>query len=334
MNKKIKNILFWFHNARPTALPQSIMPAVLSLCIASKHANFSLYIGLLSIIGVIVGHLSINLYDDYFDYRVKNADYRDRMQHKGIRARISKCEYLKTGAATLRQLLYACLIFSSIALVIGLIIWIYRGNVILLIAIVTAILGIFYSGPPLRLSYRGMGEIVIGVMFGPLLMFGVYYSACGGFDISVRFISISVGLLVANIVYTHSIMDYDADCEAGKITFAVLLKKKTYMLLFLSLLLICSYGCIVIGVFINHLSPYCMLVFITLPMAASLIYLMTVFIKQPDRNYLPRFWMGPMGNWERIQKSGIEWFMIRWLIARNLLTYFCLILIAVSLFFS
>jgi 1,4-dihydroxy-2-naphthoate octaprenyltransferase len=35
--------------------------------------------------------------------------------------------------------------------------------------------------------------------------------------------------------------------------------------------------------------------------------------------------MGPIGNRERIEQAGISWFMVRWLLARNLLMAFVLI---------
>jgi 1,4-dihydroxy-2-naphthoate octaprenyltransferase len=327
----MKKIRFWLHNSRPTALPQSLMPATLALCMASSHETFSLWLGLLAVFGVVMGHLAMNLFDDYFDYRVKKSDFRDRMQHRGMRARISKCAYLTSGAATLQQLLVACMVFGALSLLAGAVIWFFRGNLILLLAAIAAFLGLSYSGAPLRLSYHGLGEVVIGLMFGPLLMAGVFFSATGAFDLPTGLISVAVGLLVANIVYTHSIMDYEPDREVGKMTFAVLLKDKRLMLLCLALLLAGAFTCVAVGVALHRLSPLCLLVMITVPMAISLFYMMIEFVKHPERTFPPRFWMGPMGDWNRIKAFGIEWFMIRWLVARNLLTFFCLILIIVAI---
>ena len=324
-------IRFWYRNARPTALPQSLLPAILALCMASRYVGFSIYLGMLAVFGAIMGHLSLNLFDDYFDYKVQKTDFRDRMQHKGMRARIAKCDYLTSGKATLKQLLVACVIMGAIALSAGLVIYLYRGNVILMLAAFAAILGISYSGSPLRLSYRGLGEIVIGIMFGPMLMTGIFYAACGAFNWSVLFVSVPVGLLVANIVYTHAIMDYEPDKEVGKMTFAVLLKDKKRMLFCLFLLLLGAFSLVVIGVVAGYLSAYYLFSLLTIPMAAGLFYLVREFIKNPDRVFTPQLWMGPMGNWKRIQAIGIEWFMIRWLLARNLLSFFCLIMMIVSL---
>ena len=64
---------------------------------------------------------------------------------------------------------------------------------ILLFCLSAGFLGVFYSAPPLKLAYRGLGEPVIGLIFGPLLMLGVYYSACGDMDASVLWISLPFG---------------------------------------------------------------------------------------------------------------------------------------------
>ena len=320
-------IRFWLHNARSIALPQSMLPAVVAVCSASQLTGFSIYLSLLAVFGVAMAHLSLNLFDDYFDYKVKGAEFRDAMVRKGFRARIAKCQYLISGQATLRQLLVACFVFGAIAGVSGIIIWWFRGNFILWVTLIAVLLGISYSGAPLRLSYRGLGEIVIGVMFGPLSMIGVYYAACGHFDWSILFISIPVGLLVTNIVYVHAIMDYEPDKEVGKMTLAVLLKKQRRMLAGLLLLLLIAYGCIIGGVVSGYLSIYYLFTLLTIPLAVRLFYLMVEFVRHPDKKFSPRWWMGPMNKWNDIVAYQLDWFMIRWLSARNLLMFFCFILI-------
>lgn len=329
----MNTIRFWINNSRPTALPQSLLPGILALCMASRMEGFSIYLGLLALLGVIIGHLGTNLFDDYFDYKVKASEFRDNMARKGFRARISKCSYLTSGQATLKQLLVACILFCGTALAIGAVIWWFRGNVILWIALAAGILGISYSGKPLRLSYRGLGEILIGIVFGPLLMSGVYYSACGQFDWAVLFISVPVGLLVTNIVYTHSILDYEPDLEVGKFTFAVLLKDKRAMLAGSLVILSAVYLIIIGGVTGGYLSAWYLLTLLTLPMAVSLFYLMVEYIRYPEKKFSPRFWMGPMANWERIRAADLDWFMIRWYLSRNLLSTFCLIIILVIFIF-
>ncbi|MDR2824291.1 MAG: prenyltransferase [Prevotellaceae bacterium] len=327
----LKVIKFWFWNTRPHALPQSVLPAVVAFCLAVKADGFSWWLGLLAVVGVAFAHSSLNLFDDYFDYRVKKSDFRERLAHRGIRSRIHKCPYLVSGQATVNQLLIACFVIGVIATAIGGVILYFRGITVLYIAAAAVFLGVEYSGAPLRLSYRGLGEVVIGVMFGPLSMLGVYFSACGTLNWDTLFISVPIGLLVANIIYVHSIMDCEPDREIGKMTFAGLLKSKTAMLIALAVLLVVSFGLIVAGVVSGKLTAWYLLTFFTLPMAIYLFYIMVAFVKTPERQFEPKWWLGPVGNFEGMKKGGIGWFMIRWLTARNLLSFFCLIIAVVVL---
>ena len=323
----MSTISTWVSNARSTSVPQSFMPSLLAICLALPVSGFSWWLSALALLGVVCGHLGLNLFDDYFDYRKKKSDYRDELVHEGFRARIGKCIYITSGQTTVEKLLVAAIAFCAVALAAGSVIFYFRGIFVLYIVLAAVFLGLSYSAPPLRLSYHGMGELVIGLMFGPMNMIGSYYAACGTIDSSIIFISVPVGLLVMNIVYVHSIMDFIPDKKIGKSTFAVLLNSKPAMLIALTLILTAPFIIIAAGILTHNLSSFYWLVFLALPMAYSLLRLMMEFAKNPDKKFTPRFWMGPMGNWEHLEQAGIDWFMIRWLSARNLLSFFCLIII-------
>ena len=330
----MNTVRFWIQNSRSNALPQSLLPAFLAVAMAFRQPDFSMSLSILAIGGVVLGHLGLNLWDDYFDYRRKETAYRDKMARAGIRARIAKCSYLTSGAATIGQLRNACLAFCLLALLIGLILFLSRGIFILYIGLITGFLGLSYSGNPLRLSYRGLGELLVGFMFGPLLMAGVYYSACRQLDLSVILVSIPVGLLVANILYTHSIMDFEPDKSVGKMTLAVLLNNKKAMLLILTVFLFLPFLLIGYGIMAACLPAYYWWVMGVFPMALGLFYFKIKYIKYPTQEIDRYFWMGPMNNWEKIKGTGIEWFMIRWYLARNLLSIFCLVILLLNVIYS
>jgi 1,4-dihydroxy-2-naphthoate octaprenyltransferase len=162
-------------------------------------------------------------------------------------------------------------------------------------------------------------------------MVGVYYASCGTLNPVIWIVSIPVGMLVANIIFTHSIMDYDPDKRIGKKTLAVLLNSKKMMLAVSALFIYLPYVFISVGLLGNYLSSVYVAVFLTLPMATGLFRLLIRFTgNRKEETINPRFWMGPIENWKRIQAAGIDWFMIRWMLSRNLLSLFCLILIVMS----
>jgi 1,4-dihydroxy-2-naphthoate octaprenyltransferase len=326
----LRLLRFWFINTRPHALVQSLLPAVLAAALAIRVEGFSPLLALLAVAGVEFGHMGVNLFDDYFDYRHQNTLYRDLMAREGMRARIAKCPYLTSGRATPGQLLAACLICCGLAVAAAVPIALARGAPILWLIVLTAAMGLAYSGWPLRLSYRGLGEIEIGAVFGPLMMGGVHYAAGGVFDPAILLISVPVGLLVMNIVYAHAIMDVEPDRRVGKMTLAVLAGSPSARLAILALVLTAPYAMVAAGVAFGRLHPACLLALLTAPLAAALFRLMRQFVREPGRDVARRAWMGPMSRWETVKANGIEWFMVRWYLARNLLLFFCLSILAAA----
>ena len=327
MNK----IGFWINNARHIALPQSILPALLAFAMAGTHPDFSWWLGLVALFGIICAHLGMNLADDYFDYKVKSGENRNEMAAEGMRARIAKYPYLTSGQATVKQLAGAIVVFLLIASICGAVILYFRGINILYLALIAGFLGISYSGWPFRLCYHGYGELVIGLMFGPLLMIGMQYAAAGVFDATIVLVSVPVGLLVTNIVYSHSIMDAIPDEKVGKMTFARLLAKPKWMIFFSGIFNLVPFVIIAVGVALGLLHWAYLSIFILLPMAIYLVNSLNQFVHHKTVDIQLKPWMGPMGEFDKYREVGIDWFMLRWLIARNLVTFFCLILAIVNL---
>ena len=320
-------------NARKASLAQSMLPAILAVVIAINEAEFNIFLAILAVLGVVSAHLGMNLADDFFDYKVNTAESRKELSRQGIRARIVKYPYLTSNESTLQDLKKAIVLFLLFAAIMGGIILTVRFNwLIVLIAFLTLFLGISYSGFPFKFSYIGLGELIIGIIFGPLLMMGVYIASANRLDSSVVLASIPVGLLVVNILFTHSFIDKKADESANKMTFARLLKTNKANLTASVLFNFIPYLIIVVGVVLKYLHPLYLLIFLVLPRSIWLIKSLFDFAKSENANVAkPPKYMGNMGNWEKFQIAGVDWFMARWLGARNILSLFCIVIILVNI---
>jgi 1,4-dihydroxy-2-naphthoate octaprenyltransferase len=329
----MKKLKIWLHNARMVSLAQSLLPAILAVVMAINEQEFNIFLAILAVLGVISAHLGMNLADDFFDYKVNTAESRKELSRQGIRARIVKYPYLTSNESTLQNLKKAIVLFLLFAAIMGGIILTVRFNwLIVLIAFLTLFLGISYSGFPFKFSYIGLGELVIGIIFGPLLMMGVYIASANRLDSSVVLASIPVGLLVVNILFTHSFIDKKADESANKMTFARLLKTNKANLTASVLFNFIPYLIIVAGVVLKYLHPLYLLIFLVLPRSIWLIKSLFDFAKSENANVAkPPKYMGNMGNWEKFQIAGVDWFMARWLGARNILSLFCIVIILVNI---
>ena len=329
--KKMKKLLHWIQNARAYALPQSMLPALVAVFMAAGNENFSIGLSIVAVIGVALAHLSVNLFDDYFDYQFHSEDVRQQTAAEGQRARIAKSPYLTSGEATTRQLFIVASLFGLAAILLGCVVFVTRGLIPLYIAIAAGFLGFFYSGKPIRFCYRGLGELVTGLIFGPLLMAGVHYAACGSLNTGVWVVSVAVGLWVVNILYTHSVMEISTDTKVGKKTLAEVLKTKPLQLTASAIFNFTPYIILLVALLLGHLHPAFAAIFLVLPRSIALFYLLWQFCYHPEREFKRKWWYGPIEHWDLISENHLEWFAIRWFLARNILQFASLIFIICSL---
>lgn len=347
----MSTISLWIKNARSIALPQSVLPCLTAVVLCIGQAGFVWWLSIPVVLGICAAHLGMNLADDYFDYK-HNSRTRADISSTSVRARMEKCHYLGEGKATINQLGWAIVCFLTFATLMGAIAfivqWLIHGWQAAMGIVIYALLGLFvginYSGKPLELGYHGLGELVIGLMFGPLNMLGVQAALTGNpFSWAMLCMSIGIGCMVTNIVYVHSVMETNADAELGKMTFARLVEGtnlnkqgartsgKILMIIFIGLFALMPFIMLGFGIAMGWWSAWYLLTLATLPMSIYLIHSTRLFAYGLPRNDQPHWWMGPMGDWEGYKQAGIDWFLYRWLLARNICTFFCLIQIIVHI---
>ena len=324
----------WFKNARPISLPQSLLPAFTAVALSYGSEEFSWIAAAASLAGVIFLRLGFNLLDDWFDYRAGSMLVRQKVANEGFRGRMVKYPYLTSGEASPKQLLCAVACFLAAAAVMGAIVMLIRGWWILGWVAAALIIGASYSGGPLKLGFRGLGELVIFIMFGPLMMSGVYFAITGTVGWKIIWLSVAVGLLVTNIVYSHSVLDAVPDAKMGKKTMAHLMGTGKGQIVLSALINMLPYALVISGVVLGQLHPAYLAVLLIMPVSVWLVSSLNDFVNHREVKTEPKIWMGPMGNFEGYRKAGIDWFMLRWLTARNIVMMFCTILIVVNLIFG
>ena len=329
-----KSISFWWSNARPISLPQSLLPALTAVALSIGASEFNWIAALASVAGVIFLHLGLNLMDDWFDYKEGSAEARAKVANEGFRGRMIKYPYLTSNEATPSQLLKAIAVFMGIAATMGAVAILARDLKILWWVAAGLVIGVSYSGGPLKLGYRGLGELVIFLMFGPLLMTGAYYAITGTVDWKIGSLSIAVGLLVTNIVYSHSVLDSVPDQKMGKKTMAHLMGSTKGQIVFSALLNTLPYLIVAAAVIFGKMHPAYLAVLLVFPVSMWLVGSLNDFVNNREVPIEPKKWMGPMGDFDKYRKAGIDWFLLRWLTARNIVTFFCTIIIVVNLIFG
>ena len=209
----------------------------------------------LCIFGVLIAHLSVNVLNDYFDFKdgtdEENNDYFQQVSG-GSRA-------IELGLITLAGTKKLGIILTIVALLIGGVILFSTNpanvDAVLMITLIGLFLGYFYTAPPLRLvARRGLGELTIFLTFGPLITLGTAFAIFNG-DLSMAqehlmnclYIGIPMGLLTTNILLINEFPDMKSDTKTNKNHLVVTFGKKASRWIYLLILGLTAYTTIMLA---------------------------------------------------------------------------------------
>ena len=210
---------FWLA-LRTTRLPflsATAVPVLLGIAVAASHGAFTWWTALLTIIGGSFAHLAINVTNDIFDTLSGADDANTTPTQFSGGSRVAVYDLVSIGG-----LARVALALFAAAAAIGLVLVVVTGSVIVLwIGIAGIALGVAYTAPPLKLVYRGLGEIAVALGFGPIMLLGAYVVQTGRLAWEPLVLSFVPGILIALILFVNEVPDRRSDAEAGKRTLPV-----------------------------------------------------------------------------------------------------------------
>jgi len=254
-------------------LQATFIPVILGSVIAWQITHlFNWGLFLLTLLGASLIQIATNMLNDYFDFKSGNDLQVKHQNPFAGGARVLTAGLIKPSTH---------LLVSSICLVVGCLIgfyFIYMFGLTLLfwLGLVGAVSSIFYVGPPFKLAYRGVGELIVGLNFGPVMVLGAYYVQAGTLSLVPFLASIPIGLLIAAVLWINEFPDMDADGAVGKRTLVLRLGYSksvgVYMgLIVLSYLLVVLYYLLRLATSVTLTSLATLAVLATLPLAIKAI---------------------------------------------------------------
>jgi 1,4-dihydroxy-2-naphthoate octaprenyltransferase len=215
---------------RAQFLPLIILPVGIGAAFADyRYHTFDLLYFALAVVGSGALHLGANAIDDCYDYENGVDLVADSMFPKefgGWKPLPRKLVTLKTARGVSFALLVASVCF---ALYFG----IRIGPPAFILGVVGVLLAYFYTAPPLKLDYRGigLGELAIFAAFGPVPVLGSFYIQTGVLSVDVLLLSVPVGILTVTILMDHDLIFFEVYRASRKMSLgAVLGRKRTQRL--------------------------------------------------------------------------------------------------------
>ncbi|MDA4116725.1 MAG: prenyltransferase [Thaumarchaeota archaeon] len=168
-----------------------------------------------------------NALNEYGDYRHEV----DTVPSPGIAG------VIVSGEVSASEVLIAAATCYAVAFFLGLLLVLERGVFLLILGIAAILAGVLYSEGPLPISSTSFGEVLVGVVMGPIEIVSADLAASGAISNLALVYSIPVGLMVASILLTNNLRDVDKDRDHGRRTLAVLIGRKRGSFLLLGLML-------------------------------------------------------------------------------------------------
>lgn len=276
-------IFAWMVITRAPFLSATVVPILAGaawIVASSRVAAFPWGLFWLALVGGIAMHIAANTFNDYFDWKSgadpSNNDYF--MPYSGGSRSIELGLISESG---LLRLAWASLTIACLA---GLPFLLLRGPLLLLFGTFGAFSVYFYTAPPLRLAARhGLGELIVGLNFGPLMTAGVVFALTGTLSWLDFFVGLPIGLLTTAILWINQFPDIASDAQAGKINLVVMLGKERARWGYL-LLILAAYALVVGGVILNLLPVAVLIALATVPLALYAIGI--VFRHYSERNLI------------------------------------------------
>ncbi len=256
-DKPMDEVSRWLLITRASVFPMTILSGLIGGLLAAGHPSANWFYFALALIGLVAAHAANNMINDYFDLEggVDTEEY--------IRAQYAPHPVL-SGLVSKKGLLLAIAAVNGIDLILLLILTEVRGWPVAAFAFLGLFISVFYVAPPVKLKHHGLGEPGVLVVWGPLMIGGVFYVTTGMLPPWVIVASLPYAFLVTTVLLAKHVDKFEADSAKGIHTLPVIMGRDRA--LFLTQELMVAYFVLVFClVMVGTLGVWTLLTFLAVP---------------------------------------------------------------------
>ncbi len=251
----------WILEARPQYLLLPVILVILGTVVAWYEGPVNIIHAILALIGMLLCHISVNVLNDYFDYK------------SGVDLKTLKTPFsggsgiLPSGKLKPKQVLWYGITCFILALPIAVYFTVTMGWGILPIIILGAFCILLYTPVILKVHFP---EWSPGLGLGTLPVLGAYFIQTGHYSIPALIAAIPPGFLVLNLLLLNEFPDIEADKTAMKKTLPITMGKKGAAVVYSSFTILTYLW--ILGAVLTGLMPvYTLIGLLTVPLAIKAI---------------------------------------------------------------
>ncbi|MGQ9477414.1 MAG: prenyltransferase [Candidatus Bipolaricaulia bacterium] len=258
MRSARSRLILWFKEIRgPFLLLSLVLAPIGPLAARWESGLFSWSRLLWTALGLLLAHISVNLLNEYFDYK------------SGIDLNTFKTPFsggsgvLSSGLLRPEEVYRLGLASMLLAFGIGLYLVSLSGPLLLSLILAGGAMIYFYTT---HFARWALGEAVAGLGLGSLPVLGAYFVQTGRFTPVAAVASLAPGFLTANLLLLNEFPDAEADRQGGRAHLVILLGRRRAAYIYVALL-IATYLTIGVSAALRAMPRWCLLAFLTLPLA-------------------------------------------------------------------
>ena len=198
----------WLQAVRPFTLSAAVVPVLVGSMLAAQSGVFHAFLFVLVLVGSVLVQCGANLTDEYADHDADTARHKVQAPYKVI------ARGLLTPSAVLR----GALTCFGLAALIGVYLVTQTGWPLAVVCLASVGVAYSYSAGPLPLGNVAMGEPLVFIFMGPIMVLGSYYVQTQTVTWTAVWLSIPVACLVTNILIANNLRDAEEDNLSGKTT--------------------------------------------------------------------------------------------------------------------
>jgi len=259
----------WLRAIRIRFLLASVIAVTNGLAIAYwKYSAIATLYAILTYIGVVFLHASVDLLNDYWDHKRGIDSATKRTKFSGGTG------VLPENLLTPRAVYLAGIVFLILGASVGAYFVAIRGIMIAVILGFAVVAIYFYST---TIVNAGLGELFVAIK-GAMIVLGTLYVQNAVLEPAALYVGAIVGILSATVLFVNSFPDYEADMSKGRRTLVIMLGRKTAPAVF-PIFIIAAYAMIAAGIFLGFTKVYSLISFASIPLAIKSILQMR---KEPE----------------------------------------------------
>jgi 1,4-dihydroxy-2-naphthoate octaprenyltransferase len=183
-----------------------------------RTGAFSPWRYLLAAIAAMALQAGANMVNDYYDF-VSGTDSPDWQSPENFGPGL----VIQRGFLKPRAVFMGGIVSFVVGIALGILLVSLCGWPILVLGLIGVFGSYFYTGAPLSLAYRGLGDFMVFALMGPGYVLGAYYVQALHFSWGAFIASIPIGLLCSGVLQANNLRDIDNDAMHGKRTMAVII---------------------------------------------------------------------------------------------------------------